>query len=311
MKNTAHQDNPSQDNPPQDNARDYRQRFFINHSPVRGDIVHLNQSLQKIISHQPYPKALTLLLGEMLAAASLLIGTLKVAGRLSIQLQASDQTAPLHWAMAECDHLGAVRALAKFAGDWDNLTTSNDAFNALGQGVLFINIEQINDNTAQNTSYQGIVEKVSDSLGECLAHYQKQSAQIDTIIQLACDDKNATGILIQKLPEQQNDDSDSDLWQRVGVLASTLKDDELLTLPASEILYRLFHEENIVLPESVPLYFACTCSYKKSESALISLGKQEVLAILDDVDTIKMDCGFCGAVYEFDDKAVDKIFAES
>ncbi len=271
--------------------------------------MQLKHSFQTIIAHQPYPKALTLLLGEMLAAVSLLIGTLKISGRLSIQLQAHDHTAPLRWAMAECDHLGAVRALAKFDGDWDNLTTSNEAFAALGQGVLFINIEHTDPKNPNQTatSYQGIVEKISNNLGECLAHYQKQSAQIDTIIKLTSDNNGAAGILIQKLPHD-GDDSDSDLWQRIGVLASTLKNNELLNLPANEILYRLYHEENIVLPEPVPLYFACTCSAHKSETALIQLGKQEAMTALDELGEIKMDCGFCGMVYRFDKTSVHRLF---
>lgn len=303
------QDNSNQNTTTQNTANDYRQRFFVNHSPIRGDIVQLKQSFQTIIAHQPYPQALALLLGEMLAAASLLIGTLKISGRLSIQLQAHDHTAPLRWAMAECDHLGAVRALAKFDGDWDNLTTSNEAFAALGQGVLFINIEHTDPKNPNQTatSYQGIVEKISNNLGECLAHYQKQSAQIDTVIKLTSDERGAAGILIQKLPHD-GDDSDSDLWHRIGVLASTLKNDELLNLPANEILYRLYHEENIVLPEPVPLYFACTCSAHKSETALIQLGKQEAMTALDELGEIKMDCGFCGAVYRFNKASVHQLF---
>ena len=126
---------------------DHRQRFFITGSPVRGDVVRLTDSYQTVINQKDYPPALQALLGEMLVAASLLIGTLKINGRLSIQLQSSDPEGLLRFAMAECDHTGAVRALAGFDSYdddaralWAGLRTSNDAFALLDKGVLFISI---------------------------------------------------------------------------------------------------------------------------------------------------------------------------
>ncbi|MGD4318086.1 Hsp33 family molecular chaperone HslO, partial [Xanthomonas citri pv. citri] len=68
---------------------DMRLRFYFEQSPVRGDVVRINDSLQTILQQKDYPVALQKLLGEMLVAASLLIGTLKIEGRLSIQLQNS------------------------------------------------------------------------------------------------------------------------------------------------------------------------------------------------------------------------------
>jgi molecular chaperone Hsp33 len=81
-------------------------------------VVRINDSLQTILQQKDYPVALQKLLGEMLVAASLLIGTLKIEGRLSIQLQNSGAaTDPeqdsLTWAMAECDHQGHIRGLAE------------------------------------------------------------------------------------------------------------------------------------------------------------------------------------------------------
>ena len=73
--------------------RDYRQRFFIDGSVVRGDVVKLTDAYQTVITQKDYPIALKALLGEMLVSASLLISTLKIDGKLSIQLQSSDSDA--------------------------------------------------------------------------------------------------------------------------------------------------------------------------------------------------------------------------
>lgn len=288
---------------------DYRQRFFIDGSPVRGDVVQLSDSFQAVIAQKPYPKALQALLGEMLVSASLLMSTIKIDGRLSIQLQATGDTL-LDWAMAECDHNGAVRALAGFKADnWEALTTADDAFAELGNGVLFINIHQNPIGNKPAESYQGIVERVSGNLGECLAHYQKQSAQIPTFIKLATSDTLASGVLIQLLPQSESDkDADPDLWERVRLLASTLKTHELTDLPAQEILYRLYHEEEVILPESTPLHFGCTCSVEKSETAIINLGKPQALEVVVEMGEIALDCGFCGTVYRFDKEQVERLF---
>ena len=305
---------------------DIRQRFFIEDSPVRGDVVRLSRSYATTIAQKPYPEALKRLLGEMLTAASLLIGTVKINGRLSIQLQSSDPDSLLNWAMAECDQDGIIRALASWKTEteeqvqaWDNMLHAKEAFaelGAIGQGVLFINIQPDG-----GEPYQGIVERSHDNLADCLAHYQKQSAQIPTLINLASDGLQAGGILVQMLPRtaqetyevEQNQDAgiDDDLWTRLSVLTRTVKAEELTTLDANEILYRLYHEEQVVAPEPVSLTFGCTCSREKCEMAIEQIGQAEALDIVAEQNgNFEMDCGFCGEIYKFNNDDIAAIFAE-
>lgn len=307
-------------------GNDVRQRFFIEDSPVRGDVVRLSRSYASTIAQKPYPEAIKRLLGEMLTAASLLIGTVKIDGRLSIQLQSSDQDSLLNWAMAECDQNGIIRALASWKADndeqvaaWEDMTQADEAFaelGAIGQGVLFINIQPDN-----GEPYQGIVERSHDNLADCLAHYQKQSAQIPTLINLASDGLQAGGVLVQMLPRtaaenievERNQDAgiDDDLWTRLSILTSTVKSEELTTLAASEIIYRLYNEENVVAPDPVNLEFGCTCSREKCEMAIAQIGETEALDIIEEQNgTFEMDCGFCGEVYTFDKDDVTAIFAQ-
>ena len=305
---------------------DLRQRFFIEDSPVRGDVVRLSRSYATTIAQKPYPEAIKRLLGEMLTAASLLISTVKIDGRLSIQLQSSDSDSLLNWAMAECDQNGIIRALASWKGEtdeqiqaWDQMTHAKEAFaelGAMGQGVLFINIQPDG-----GEPYQGIVERSHDNLADCLAHYQKQSAQIPTLINLASDGLQAGGILVQMLPRtaeetyevEQNADAgiDDDLWTRLSVLTRTLKAEELTTLDTNEILYRLYNEEKVVAPDPVALSFGCTCSREKCEMAIEQIGETEALDIVAEQNgTFEMDCGFCGEIYKFNKDDVAVIFAE-
>ena len=305
---------------------DLRQRFFIEDSPVRGDVVRLSRSYATMIAQKLYPEAIKRLLGEMLTAASLLISTVKINGRLSIQLQSSDSDSLLNWAMAECDQDGIIRALASWKGEtdeqvqaWENMTHAKEAFaelGATGQGVLFINIQPDG-----GEPYQGIVERSHDNLADCLAHYQKQSAQIPTLINLASDGLQAGGILVQMLPRtaeelyrvEQNEDAgiDDDLWTRLSVLTRTLKAEELTTLDTNEILYRLYNEEKVIAPEPVALSFGCTCSREKCEMAIEQIGEAEALDIVAEQNgSFEMDCGFCGEIYKFNKDDVAVIFSE-
>ncbi|MDA1587927.1 Hsp33 family molecular chaperone HslO, partial [Bacillus cereus group sp. TH230-1LC] len=68
---------------------DLRQRFYIEDSPVRGEVVHLEETLQTILAQRDYAPAVQVLLGEMLSATALLASTLKIKGRISLQIQAS------------------------------------------------------------------------------------------------------------------------------------------------------------------------------------------------------------------------------
>lgn len=292
-------------------TQDSRQRFFFDNSPVRGDVVSLEKTLAVILAQRDYPHALRQLLGEMLVTASLLASTIKIEGRLSIQLQhqgTQDATGEplLSWAMAECNDKGELRALAKWRDDatWSELVSADDAFSALDNqtnqahaGVMFINIEP-----DQGQRYQGIVERVSNNLGECISHYQIQSAQIPTLLKLTCNGDTAGGILLQKLPSQsdeEQDQLDNDLWPRLTALTETLSDKELLELPATEILHRLYHEEEVKLPDAVALSFGCTCSQERCEAALQNVGLAGVQDILNEQPEINMDCQFCGQVYRF------------
>lgn len=304
---------------------DLRQRFFIQDSPVRGDVVRLERSYATIAAQKDYPESIKRLLGEMLTAASLLIGTLKINGTLSIQLQSSDETSLLNWAMAECDNAGIIRALASWKGDteaqqqsWADKTTAKEAFAELGEfgkGVMFINIQP-----EKGEAYQGIVERSHDNLADCLAHYQRQSAQIPTLINLACDGLQAGGILVQMLPRTNQETMeaelaadagmDDDLWTRLTLLTRTVKPEELTELDANEIIYRLYNEEKVIAPEPVALQFGCTCSREKCEAAIEQIGEAEALDIIKEQGgTFEMDCGFCGSIYTFNKDDIEQIFS--
>lgn len=286
---------------------DLRQRFFIEDSPVRGEVVHLEEALQTILKQRDYVPAVQVLMGEMLCATALLASTLKIKGRISLQIQASGT---FKWAMAECNHLGEVRALADYEQDPRFLSAedSSTVLKSLVSPVLFINIEP-----EFGERYQGIVPLDKANLAECLMQYYDLSAQIPTRIVLASNAERAGGLLIQLLPrnsEEEQQRVDEDLWPRVTMLTETLKAEELTDLDVNEILYRLYNEEQVRLPEVEALRFGCTCSKERCANALIQIGVSAVRETLEYQNPITMDCQFCSTQYSFSAEEALGLFGE-
>ncbi|AXF43762.1 Hsp33 family molecular chaperone HslO [Acinetobacter johnsonii] len=286
---------------------DLRQRFYIEDSPVRGEVVHLEETLQTILAQRDYAPAVQVLLGEMLSATALLASTLKIKGRISLQIQASGS---FKWAMAECNHLGEVRALADYEADprFNAAESSSTVLSTLISPVLFINIEP-----EFGERYQGIVALDKPNLAGCLMQYYDLSAQIPTCIVLASSAQRAGGLLIQLLPrnsEEEQERVDQDLWPRLTMLTETLKIEELTDLESSEILYRLYNEEEVRLPEVEVLKFGCTCSKERCAQALEQIGAEAVRETLEHQNPITMDCQFCNTQYSFSAEEALGLFGE-
>lgn len=285
---------------------DLRQRFYLEDCPVRGEVVHLQQALQTILAQRDYMPAVQHLLGEMLSATALLASTLKIRGRISLQIQA---TGTFKWAMAECNHHGELRALADYQADPHFASNDSTAVLVnLQQPILFINIEP-----EHGERYQGIVPLDQPTLADCLMQYYDLSAQIPTRIVLASNAQSAGGLLIQLLPRQDEAEQqrvDEDLWPRLTLLTQTLKAEELTDLTAEEILYRLYNEEQVRLPEVEQLKFGCTCSKQRCAEALKQIGVDAVRETLIEQDPISMDCQFCNAHYSFSAQEALGLFGE-
>ena len=66
---------------------DFTQRFIFDERDVRGELVSLERSYAEVLAKHPYPQPVAQLLGELMAAAALLVGALKFDGLLSLQLR--------------------------------------------------------------------------------------------------------------------------------------------------------------------------------------------------------------------------------
>ena len=276
---------------------DQLQRVIFEQADIRSVIAGLQQSYQQAVANHQYPPVINRLLGEMMAAVSLLSATLKFDGRLMLQAQSQNQVKVL---MAECNHQRDLRAIARFDGDIPEMTSFTELLQG-GQIVITIEPEQ-------GQRYQGIVPLEGEQLSDCLEAYFERSEQLATQIHLAADDHQAAGFLLQVMPAKGDSEDD---WQHFSTLASTLQDDELLELDNTTILRRLFHEEDCRLYEPDTLQFKCDCSRKRTADALRYMTQEELEEIIREEGTIEVSCQFCNELYQFDQADITIMFSDS
>ena len=278
-------------------------RFVFERTAVRGQLVSLDASWRECLKNSDAGEQANRLLGQALAAVTLLASTLKIKGKLILQIRGQGA---LHLLVAEATHDRCVCGMVRQNRDIEDPQASLQ--HIFGADKIVITIDNGN---AQ--PYQGIAPLTGHSLAEALAHYFEQSDQLPTRLWLASDDISAAGLLLQKLPHDAGDieekDDDDDSWTRVNHLADTVRADELLKLDASEVLHRLFHEETLRLFEREPLRFQCSCSRQRIADMIKSLGRDEAQDILREQGDITVHCEFCNARYDFDAVDVEQVFA--
>jgi len=268
---------------------DGKRRFLFEDLDLRGEIVHLTRVLDDVKAIHSYPTGVTRLLGECLVSSVLLASNLKFRGNLTVQAR-SDAQVPL--VMAECSSDLNVRAIARGADG----ATGRDFASLLGGGLLTLTVTP-----ARGNRYQGIVPLAHESLAASIDAYFEQSEQLQTRLYLACDGHRAAGLLLQQLPPKQVRDATArdEHWQRISLLADTLKPGELLGVAEANLLHRLFNEEAVRLFDLEPVRFRCSCSQDRTLAALATLGETEIRDILAEQGAVTMDCEFCNQRYVF------------
>lgn len=279
-------------------VNDTLNRFIFENTPVRGNIVNLTNTFQLALNKQQLPSGLKKALGELMAASALLTATLKMNGSLVLQIQSKGA---LKLLVVECTSDFGIRATAKWNGE---ITDEQNLFDLIEHGQFVITL----DPKDGGQTYQGIVPIEGDDISTILENYMLRSEQIDTKIWLASDGKSAAGMLLQKLPDTMNqisrsEDSaehDIDAWNRVGHLADTITNEELLELDTETLLHRLFHEEDVRLFEASNTKFFCSCTRASVANMLRMLGNDEISSILEEQGKIEVNCDFCNTHYQFD-----------
>lgn len=294
---------------------DLVQPFHIEGQPVMGRFVRLGPLVDEVLQRHDYPMEVARLLAEMLALAAGLSSLLKYDGIFTLQVKGDG---PISLMVVDATSGGDLRGYAAF--DSDRLARRAEESGGphapvprlLGRGYLAFTVDQGQD----TDRYQGIVELTGATMADCVAHYFRQSEQIETGIKLAVDRRDdrwrAGGLMVQRLPDQDRilpaADREDD-WRRAVVLMGSATDAELMdpALPPNTLLFRLFHEDGVRVYAPSELRAGCRCSRERVTNALASIPREQI----DDMKVdgrVEVTCEFCNTTYRFDDDDLDQVY---
>lgn len=300
--------------------------FQLNHSDMRGRVARLDGVLDGILKQHDYPPQVEALVAEMALLTALIGQTVKLRWKLSLQVQSKGPVRMIatdYFAPETEGEPARIRAYASF--DRDRLTDGT-AFDQVGEGYFAILIDQGPD----MTPYQGITPLAGQSLAACAEAYFAQSEQLPTRFSLSFgrtmepgvpEHWRAGGVMIQHMPKASpfaqgggsgeggllnasdivhGDDSEN--WGRVNLLLDTVDELELIgpTLPATDLLVRLFHEEGPCVFDPQAVRFGCTCSEDRVRQSLSIYSSKDIEKMTTDDGRVTADCQFCGAHYDLD-----------
>lgn len=265
-------------------------RYLFEGVSVRGELVQLGNTYQQIIASKEYPAPVQKLLGELLVATSLLTATIKFEGSITVQLQGDG---PVRLAVINGDNEQKMRGVARWEGE---VPTEGTIHDIIGKGHLVITITP-----TKGERYQGVVGLEGDTLAESLEGYFANSEQLKTRIILRTGEfegeAKAAGMLLQMMPDDQGQEGD---FEHLEQLTETVKNEELFGLDAQDVLYRLYHQEEVKVFDPQPVEFHCGCSRERSASAICSIERIEVEKIIADEGKVSLHCDYCGTSYDFD-----------
>lgn len=274
---------------------DQTHRFLLENLDIRGAWVSLDNAWNALLAKRNYPPQVSALLGEMTAISVMLAANLKQAGRLTLQIQGSG---PISLLVIDCDEQLRLRGMARHSQPIAPAAVPD----LLGHGQLALTL----DTASLKQPYQSLVPLEGDTISAIFEHYLTQSEQQPTRLILAARPERVAGLFLQTLPGAPAKDPDG--WNRINLLANTLKADELLATPVADLLPRLFPEDEIRLYDPRTVTHHCPRDPEKIHAMLRSLGRAECEAALHEQGEILVHDDLCGHDYRFDAAALSALF---
>ncbi len=270
--------------------------FVFEKLPVRGALVQLKKSWQRMQVGHRYERPVLEILGHAAAASTLIAQSLKFDGHITLQITGDG---PLSMLVMQCTSGLQLRGMARAELDGRELPYAE----LVQRAHCAITV----DRKGAERPYQGIVEVAGDSLAASLEQYYARSAQVPTHLALVGEQTLAGGLLLQQMPAEAPPAADD--WRRLGLLAATLASRDLVGGAAIDLLAKLFAEDDLRVFESRAASFHCRCSQRRAEDVLRMLGPDEARAAAASRGRVDVTCEYCGRTRSFDEVDLKRLFA--
>jgi len=278
-------------------AKDVVVPFVFESLPVRGVLVQLENTWQRMQLGHDYADPVAEVLGHSAAATVLIAQSLKFDGTITFQISSDGPLTMLVMQSTDSLDLRGMASAQDIAGDM--------AFADLVAGArCAVTV----DSGAMERPYQGIVDINPESLATSLENYFAQSVQVPSHMQLARDRLVCGGILLQQMPEESATLEDD--WRRLGFLAKTLRPEDLADGASHVLLHKIFAEDDVRAFKPRKARFRCRCTQQKVEEVLRLLGEEETRAACEEQGRVEVTCEYCGRQRTFDAVDVTRVFTD-
>lgn len=302
--------------------------FQLDASDIRGRVARLDGVLEQVLAQHDYPPMIEGLIAEMALLTAMIGQSMKTRWKLSLQVRGDGPVRTIatdYYSPEKEGDPARIRAYASYDKETINLNAA--PFSQIGKGYFAVLIDQGQD----MTPYQGVTPIAGGSLSTCAEAYFAQSEQLPTRFSLTFGQSQvpgeaahwrAGGIMLQHMPKASPEisgeggsgeeglleaadllnDDETENWTRANALLDTVEEIELIgpTVTPTDLLVRLFHEEQPRVYDAQSVKFGCTCSEDRVRQSLSIYSAKDIGTMTTDEGTVTADCQFCGAHYVFD-----------
>jgi molecular chaperone Hsp33 len=273
-----------------------------------------NEITAEAINRHETSPTVSAALGRMLTGTLLLGATIKDFDRLTVKIECDG---PVGGITCEATSAGTVRGYVKnpVAELPANSVGKFDVGGIVGSGTFYVIRESGFDIGLHKDPYVGSVPIVSGEIAEDFAYYLAKSEQIPSAVMLGVLLKNSQpfvtasgGVMVQMLPGANPhvitmiEDTIAHAPHLTTVIENAGMAEDLIRLALGDISYEILEERDVE--------FKCTCSPEKAIGMLEALGRDEIAAMITEQNGATMNCGFCNAVYSFDEQALHSMLSE-
>ena len=260
------------------------------------------------------PPMATAALGRALMGTSMLGDMLKTdKGSVTMQIKGGG---PLGTILAVSDNEGNVRGyvqnpnvdiIEKYEGKLD-------VGAAVGGEHVEAGTLTIIKDVGMKEPYVGTIGLWSGEIADDLAMYFVESEQIPTVCALGVllekdqSVNTAGGYIIQLLPgasEEIIEKIEAGV-HRVGAVSAAFEKG----MDAEEIIRAVLSDFEVEVLEKRPVAYRCYCSRDRVTRALISMGKGELSALIEEQGEAELTCQFCDAIYHYSKEELEALLAQ-
>lgn len=173
-----------------------------------------------------------------------------------------------------------------------------DVSGAIGPGFLNV-IRDI----GMKEPYNGQTHLVSGEIAEDLTYYYATSEQVPSSVGLGVllnkenHVEQAGGFIIQVMPFAED--------SVIDIVEDTVKHMHSVTdlleqgMTPEDMIHHLMKGLDVDILDRMPTQYACNCSKERVSQAVASVGRKDLEEMIQDGETIEVNCQFCGSHYYF------------